>query len=358
TVRVEVSAPKLSQSARDAVAVREAMDSVPTLADVRDAFAGTEPQIEVTLLRDRIAQRNIPINTVVNALAGALGGVRASELRETDRRTPIQVRYAGTSNENLDVALATTVSGVPVGQLVSAREVRAPIEVVRVNQRPVTVVEGVVERGGTARAAADVRRAVEGVQMTAGTQWSVTGADQEQQRTSRELGIVALLSVALVFLVLAGEFASFTTPLLVMITVPLAAAGGIVALWITGQSLNAVSLIGLVVMIGMADNEAVVKLDAIQRFRALGHSIDEAVKLGGRQRLRAIMMTALTTITGVLPLAFGWGSGGELYQPLAAAIIGGSITAMLVTFFLLPTAYAVVERRRERRAAARGSVVA
>ncbi len=358
TVRVEVSAPKLSQSAHDAIAVRTAMDSVPTLADVRDAFAGTEPQVEVTLLRDRIAQRNIPITTVVNALAGALGGVRASELRETDRRTPIQVRYAGSSNENLDVALATTVSGVPVGQLVSAREVRAPIEVVRVNQRPVTVVEGVVERGGTARAAADVRRAVERLPMTAGTQWSVTGADQEQQRTSRELGIVALLSVALVFLVLAGEFASFTTPLLVMITVPLAAAGGIVALWITGQSLNAVSLIGLVVMIGMADNEAVVKLDAIQRFRALGHPIDEAIKLGGRQRLRAIMMTALTTITGVLPLVFGWGSGGELYQPLAAAIIGGSITAMLVTFFLLPTAYAVVERRREHRAAERGVVAA
>jgi HAE1 family hydrophobic/amphiphilic exporter-1 len=119
----------------------------------------------------------------------------------------------------------------------------------------------------------------------------------------------------------------------------------------TGQSLNAVSLIGLVVMVGMADNEAVVKLDAIRRFRGKGHGIDEAIMLGGRQRLRAITMTLLTTITGVLPLVFGWGRGGELYQPLAAAIIGGSVTALLVTFFLLPTAYAVVERRKERRAA-------
>ncbi len=351
TVRVEVSAPRLQQSAADAAKVRGAMDSIPTLADVRDAFAGTEPQVEVTLLRDRIAQRNLSINTVANALAGALGGVGASELRETDRRTPIQVRYSGANNENLEIALATTVNGVPVGQLVAVREIRAPIEVVRVNQRPVTVVEGVVESGGTARAATDVRKAVERLDLGAGTEWSVTGADQEQQRTSRELAIVALLSVALVFLVLAGEFASFTTPLLVMTTVPLAAAGGIVALWVTGQSLNAVSLIGLVVMIGMADNEAVVKLDAIRRFREKGHSINESVKLGGRQRLRAIMMTALTTITGVLPLVFGWGSGGELYQPLAAAVIGGSVTAMLVTFFLLPTAYAVVERRKERRAA-------
>jgi multidrug efflux pump subunit AcrB len=82
----------------------------------------------------------------------------------------------------------------------------------------------------------------------------------------------------------------------------------------------------------------------------MGHSIDEAVLLGGRQRLRAIAMTSLTTITGVLPLLFGWGSGGELYQPLAAGVIGGSVSALLVTFFLLPTAYAVLERRKERAA--------
>src|SRR5690606_27969407 len=97
-----------------------------------------------------------------------------------------------------------------------------------------------------------------------------------------------------------------------------------------------------------------VKLDAIQRFRDQGHGIDEAIRLGGRQRIRAISMTMLTTITGVLPLAFGWGSGGELYQPLAATVIGGAITAILVTFFLLPTAYSVVERRKERRARAAG----
>jgi HAE1 family hydrophobic/amphiphilic exporter-1 len=181
-----------------------------------------------------------------------------------------------------------------------------------------------------------------------GVTWQIGGADAEQQRTTRELALVAVLSVALVYLVLAGEFASFTVPLLVMLTVPLAAAGGLILLWLTGQSLNAVSLIGLVVMIGMADNEAVVKLDAIRRFREQGHGVDEAVLLGGRQRLRAIAMTSITTITGVLPLVFGWGSGGELYQPLAAGVIGGSVSALLVTFFLLPTAYAVMERRKER----------
>jgi HAE1 family hydrophobic/amphiphilic exporter-1 len=233
---------------------------------------------------------------------------------------------------------------------VSVRETRAPVEVVRINQRPVSVVEAVVERGGTAKASQDVERELAKIEPPSGISWQIAGADEEQRRTTRELSLVAVLSVALVFLVLAGEFASFTTPLLVMLTVPLAAAGGLIFLWLTGQSLNAVSLIGLVVMIGMADNEAVVKLDAIRRFREKGHSIEESVILGGQQRLRAIAMASITTVTGVLPLVFGWGSGGELYQPLAAGVIGGSVSALLVTFFLLPTAYAVVERRKERRA--------
>ncbi len=350
TVRVEVSAPQRGDAARAADQVRVALQDLSGLADVRDAFAGTQPLVELTLQRDRIAQRGLTPQAIINGLKGSLGGVAATELRETDRRTPIQVRYAGIANEDLATALATPVQGMPLGEFVNVTETRAPIEVVRVNQRPVSVVEGVVEEGGTAKASATIRQTVERLDFgVPGIQWEVTGADQEQQRTTSQLLLVGLLAIALVFLVLAGEFASFTTPLLVMTTVPLAAAGGIVALWLTGQSLNAVSLIGLVVMIGMADNEAVVKLDAIRRFRADGHSVDESIRLGGRQRLRAITMTVTTTIAGVLPLVFGWGRGGELYRPLAAAIIGGSVTAIMVTFFLLPTAYAVVERRKARR---------
>jgi HAE1 family hydrophobic/amphiphilic exporter-1 len=348
-VRVEVSAARPDDAAQWADTLRVVLAGLPTLADVREAFSGTQPSVEVTLERGRIAERNLSVGAVSNAIAGGLGGVRANDFRETDRRTPIRVRFAGEANENLATALTTPVQGVPVGQLVQVEEKPAPIEVVRVNQRPVSVIEALVEEGGTARAAQDVAEALAATAVPPGVTTTVGGADVEQQRTSRELSLVAILSVALVFLVLAGEFASFTTPLLVMLTVPLAAAGGIILLWLTGQSLNAVSLIGIVVMIGIADNDAVVKLDAIRRFRELGHSVDEAVLLGGRQRLRAIAMTSITTITGVLPLVFGWGSGGELYQPLAAGVIGGSVSATLVTFFLLPTAYAVVERRKGGR---------
>lgn len=348
-VRVEIGARTLGESQQWADSVRRRLAGLGTLSDVRDAYSTTQPQIEVALERTRLAERGITLAQVIGALQGGLGGVTARELRETDRRTPIRVRFAGNANEDLAVALATPIKGVPLSNLVTWKEVRAPIEVVRVNQRPVSIVEGLIERGGTSRASQDVATQLGELKPPAGLTWAITGADIEQKRTTSQLALVALLSVALVFLVLAGEFASFTIPLVVIITVPLAAAGGFVLLALTGQSINAVSLIGIVVMIGMADNEAVVKLDAIRRFREMGHSIHDAVLLGGRQRLRAITMTSLTTIFGVLPLVFGIGSGGALYQPLAAAVIGGAISAQLVTFFLLPVAYAEMEKRKARQ---------
>ena len=348
-VRVELSAASIAESQRWADTVRRTLRGLESLSDVRDAYAETQPIVEVTLERTRLAERGIVPQQVASALAGALGGVSASELRETDKRTPITVRYAGVRNEQLETALQTPIRGVPLGQLVQVRETRAPLEVIRIGQRPVTIIEGLVETGGTAKATDDVTARMSSMVMPSGVTWQVAGADAERQRTSNELSLVLVLAALLMFLVLAGEFASFTIPLVVMLTVPLAGAGAVIFLWITGQSLNAVSLIGIVVMIGMADNEAVVKLDAIRKFREDGHSIDEAILLGGQQRLRAIAMTSITTVTGVLPLVFGWGSGGALYQPLAAGIIGGSVSALLVTFFLLPTAYAVLERRTERR---------
>lgn len=357
-VRVELSAASMTESQRWADTVRRTLRGLPSLSDVRDAYAESQPIVEVTLLRDRLAERGIAPLQVASALSGALGGVSASELRETDKRTPITVRYAGVRNEQLETALLTPIRGVPLGQLVNVRETRAPLEVIRVGQRPVTIVEGLVEEGGTAKATNDVTARMNAITLPSGVTWQVGGADAERQRTSDELTLVAVLAALLMFLVLAGEFASFTIPLVVMLTVPLAGAGAIIFLWMTGQSLNAVSMIGIVVMIGMADNEAVVKLDAIRKFREAGHSIDEAILLGGQQRLRAIAMTSITTVTGVLPLVFGWGSGGALYQPLAAGIIGGSVSALLVTFFLLPTAYAVLERRLERRAARSGVAAA
>lgn len=346
TVVVQVSGPDRAAAGRAGIQVLEALRAVPGLADARLQAAGSRVAFEIALRRDRMADLGATPEAVAQVLAGGLRGIPASELRETERRTPIVVRLAGASHQDLRAALATPVNGVPLEQLVQVREVQAPVELVRIGQRPVVPVEALVASGGTARAAANVKRAISGVTLPQGVTWSLSGADLERRRTANELALVALLAAALVFLVLAAEFESFVTPLLVMVTVPLAALGGVLALAATGQSLNAVSLIGLVVIIGIADNDAVVKLATIKRLRSEGRALDDAIHAAGRERFRPIAMIDLTTLAGVLPLAVGLGAGGSLYRPLAIAIVGGLVTATLVTLVLLPTLYAMVERRR------------
>ncbi|MEO8031584.1 MAG: efflux RND transporter permease subunit [Gemmatimonadota bacterium] len=350
TVRVEISGLNPSTAESWADSARTRLRTVTDLADVRSAYAATQPVVEISLDRRLMAQRGITPDQVGSALSGALGGVKATDFRETDRRTPISVRLAGAANEDLASALGTPIKGIPLAQLVHVTTLRSPVEVVRADHRPVTIVEAVVQGGGTANAARQISAVLASLPTPAGLSWRVAGANTEQERTTGELLVVGVLSVVLVYLVLAGEFASFTVPMLVMLAVPLAACGGIVVLWMTGQSLNAVSLIGIVVMLGLADNEAVVKLEAIRDFRNRGHSPEESVHLGSKARLRAILMTSLTTMVGVLPMMFNLGSGGQLYQPLAAGVLGGSITALIATFYVMPTAYVVLEKWETKRA--------
>ena len=350
-VKVEVEAPTYAAVAEAADVVREKLAKLTTLSDVRNAFATTQPVIEIQSERDRIAEHGLTPGGVAAAMSGALGGLAAGDLR-ADRSPHADHRALSRVGERGPRRRAGHVRRRDAGLAARAvRETRAPVEVVRVHQRPVTIVEGSIERGGTAKAVRDVEEVLATIDLP-GVTFQITGADIEQRRTTEQLIFVALLSAALMFLVLAGEFASFTLPIVVMLTVPLAAVGSLFLLFFTGQSINAVSLIGIVVMIGMADNEAVVKLDAIRRFREMGHSVRDAVMLGGRQRLRAIAMTSLTTVTGVLPLMFGVGGGGALYRPLAAAVIGGAI--IVDAGDVLPAAGRVRDARGAWRAPSAG----
>ncbi|MES3034953.1 MAG: efflux RND transporter permease subunit [Gemmatimonadota bacterium] len=342
-LRVEVSATTLLGADMWSDSIMQIMRTLPELADVRLAGDERQSQIEVELDRDKLTRLGLNVQAVAGTLASAIGGIDANPFHEPDRSTPIRLRLGRPDSATLERALSVPFQGQRLENFVRIRFTQVPIEVRRISQRPVTVIEGTVAAAGTALASRSVTDALSKLRIPPGVVWKVAGANEERRREESEFIVAGLLSLAFVYLILAAEFSSFFIPLVVMTTVPLAGAGGLFVLWITGQSINAVSLIGMIVMIGLADNDAVIKLTAIRRLRAGGMSCDEAVLAGGRSRLRAIAMTSLTTVVGVLPLVLGIGRGGELYQPLAAGIIGGTISATLVTFFLLPTAYAIYE---------------
>jgi HAE1 family hydrophobic/amphiphilic exporter-1 len=175
---------------------------------------------------------------------------------------------------------------------------------------------------------------------------TVGGGGEELQRSLRGVAFAFLLALVLVYLILAAQFESLIQPLVVLLAVPLAMVGAILALAMTGHGIDTMSGIGIVVLIGIVDNDAIIKVDFINQSRRAGLGLRNAIYEAGRARLRPIVITSLTTILGVLPMALGLGSGSELYAPLAIALLGGMVTSTVLTLIVIPVLYSVVAERR------------
>jgi hydrophobic/amphiphilic exporter-1 (mainly G- bacteria), HAE1 family len=191
-------------------------------------------------------------------------------------------------------------------------------------------------------------RVVQSTPPPAGVRVEVGGENEEMRRSFRELGFAFALALLLVYMVLAAKFESFVHPLIILLSVPLGLVGALLALWLAGAGLNTMSVIGIVVMAGIANNDAVVKVDFINQMRRGGMALREAVLAAGQARLRPILMTSATTMLGLLPMALAGGRGAELRAPLAVAIFGGLLSATALTLIVIPVLYEVVEEVRER----------
>jgi HAE1 family hydrophobic/amphiphilic exporter-1 len=186
----------------------------------------------------------------------------------------------------------------------------------------------------------------------------VGGENEERDRSFRDLAFAFALALLLVYMILAAQFESFVHPFTILLSVPLATVGAALALWAAGQGLNSMSLIGLVILVGIVVNDAIVKVDFINQMRRSGLPLREAILEAGRVRLRPIIMTTVTTVLGLTPMALGLGRGADLRAPLAIAVIGGLISATALTLIVVPVAYDLLdEARRKTRAAFGMSVV-
>jgi HAE1 family hydrophobic/amphiphilic exporter-1 len=182
---------------------------------------------------------------------------------------------------------------------------------------------------------------------------SFIGEAEELQKTSGATAFTFMLALILLYMVLASQFNSFLQPLLIMIAVPLAVIGGVVALWLFGHSLNIYSMIGLVLLIGLVAKNSILLVDLANQRRAAGMAVDEALAEACPIRMRPVLMTSLTLILALLPASFGLGAGAETNAPLAVAVIGGMVTSTLLTLVVVPSAYSLVENWRVRHAQGR-----
>ena len=174
----------------------------------------------------------------------------------------------------------------------------------------------------------------------------IGGLQELIEESLSELYLAVGLAVILVFLVMAAQFESFTQPLIIMVSIPLALIGSLLGLWITGNNLGIISMIGMIVLVGIVVNNAIVLVDFINQRRRQGAPVKEAIREACLVRLRPILMTTITTVLGMVPLAMGWGAGAEFQRALAVTVIGGLTTSTILTLFVVPIIYDLVQKDR------------
>jgi len=238
--------------------------------------------------------------------------------------------------------MTLTLDGVPVRELVTVREGYGPVEIRRNEQNRTVQVLADIRGGGVSSAVREIEAAVADVRLPPLTALRVGGENEEMRESFRSLLFAFGLALFLVFLIMAAKFESLIQPLVVLVSVPLAAIGAVAALALARDGLNAMSGIGLVILIGIVVNDAIIKVDFINQKRAEGSSKRHAILEAGRLRLRPILMTTITTVFGLLPMALGWGAGADLRAPLAVAVIGGLISATFLTLVVVPVVYSLM----------------
>jgi len=323
----------------------------PALAGVRRAEAETVPAVRLLLKREAMARFGVRPPDVATYLEAAARGRHATDLRQVSEEVPIVLRAQETSSVEalLERRIPTPTGPKPLRVFVEAEPAELPAALLRAGQAPVVrLVADIAPGAGLAEATRAVRASFD-AGLPPGVRGVVSGANQAFQEGLRAVGWSLLLSLLVVYLILTAQFERLLQPLVILATVPLAASGVATVLWLTGQSVNLMSLTGCVVLVGIVVNDAIIKVDVINQRRAAGLSLRAAIEAAGRDRARPILMTTITTALGLLPLALGLGAGAEIRAPLAIAITGGLCGATVLTLFVVPVLVQLVSRETQER---------
>jgi CzcA family heavy metal efflux pump len=334
--------------------VGDAIAKIPNVVDVLNGIDNTISGPAVVyqvnpMVAGRAGFTPEEVSTDATAL---LEGVAASmPVVSNDRAYNIRVRYPGGNRASIESMSNTLLnSGVghtaTLGSLATITELPGQTEIRRENlQRDITVTAR-LEGRGLGSGMADVKKAVTNLHVPSSIRVEYGGTYAEQQQSFKDLVFVLLLAVVLVFLVLLFEFRNLSAPVAVLASALLSTSGVVFALFITRITFNISSFMGLIMVIGIVAKNGILLLDANQKFRSWGLAPREAMIQAGRRRLRPIVMTALATIAGMLPLAFAWGAGSQMLQPLAIAVIGGIVISMVLSLVITPSVYFALSGRQ------------
>ncbi len=344
----------LSQIADEAIGLLGGIDG---LSGLEKSIEEAKPELQIQIDRERAAELGLSVREIGETVRTAIDGSIASRYVEGDREYDIRVLYERTQVAGLQdveniVLYPQGRQAVPLRNVARIVESAGPVSITRENQIRMISITGNVS--GTDRAIGDVTRDAQqallaGLMLPDGYRYVFGGQQEAMQESNRQLLILILLAVFLVYVVLVILYESLLNPLVIMTTIPFALIGVVVALYITSTPLAATAMLGIILLAGIVVNNAIVFVEFIEMMRRdEGLSAVDAVKAAGPIRLRPIMMTTITTVIGMSPLAIGIGEGSETLQPLAIAVIGGLIFATFLTLFVIPNVYLMLHGAKDR----------
>lgn len=323
------------------------LTELPQLVDIQNSLEQGYPEVKIRFDQERVSALGLKVRTLADRVVQHVQGNVATQFTEADRKIDIRVRGQADQRNSLASLEALLVNPdadhpLPLSAVASIETGQGPAEIRRIDQERVAVISAGLAYGDLGSAVESVRAFLQDFKLPPGMNLRVTGQNEEMQSSFDSLKFALALAVFLVYLVMASQFESLLHPFVILFSIPLALVGAVSALWITGLTISVVVLIGLIMLAGIVVNNAIVLVDLINHLRAKGEAVNDAILKAGRLRLRPILMTTLTTILGLLPLALGIGEGAEVRMPMAITVMGGLSVSTLLTLVVVPVVYSFI----------------
>jgi len=350
-VEVEIYAYDLDTLRTLSGEVAQRVARLPGIKDVESSMRLGDPEVQIAFDRDQLAAMGLDPAAASRQVRSAVQGDPSTQFSDLDRKLDVRVRARADERSavadlaSLDVGRSQGRT-VPLGAVARVSVARGPSEIRRISQQRAALVSGNLEGRDLASAAADIERSLQGLQIPPGAKVVIAGQNRELAESFASMRLALLLAVFLVYLVMASQFESLLHPFVIMFTMPMAVAGVVATLLLTGTSISVMVLIGLIVLAGIVTNNGIVLVDYANQLRARGVPKVEALIQAGQVRMRPILMTALVTVLGLLPMSLGIGEGAEMRAPLALTLMGGLTSATLLTLIVLPVVYVTLDRSR------------
>ena len=327
--------------------IKERIASIAGIYDIRTSLEKGAPEVDISIDRLKSGIYGVDIASVASQVKNKLNGTTASTFESEGEPVNIEIRVPEVSLPELEnVEITQGDKKYRLGEIAEISISAAPKEINRNNQNRIGKVTAMLEKGYTLNGIAPaINTQLREVQFPAKYSAKITGEEEKRAESFNGLSFALILSIILVYMVMASQFESLRHPFTILLTIPLAGVGCIYAFLLSGASLNMMAFIGIIMLAGIAVNNSILLVDAANKLKAEGLSLTEAVKAAAQQRIRPIIMTSLTTILALLPMIFGFGEGASLRSPMALAVIGGLFTSTLMTLVVIPCVYYIFDKK-------------